>query len=183
VAFPQESLAQGEEVKLHLHPHGIVLFFPIFWLVVAAAAVAVSFFVLSWSGIPLIIAGAAALIFVLWRTFIPWISWKSTHYVITTRQVLFRTGVLSREERGISLNKINDVKSTQSLFERILGAGTLTVESAGEHGQTILRYIPNVIHVKNTLQHLVEEDHDSKSLDENELREALREHREAGGSV
>ena len=37
VAFPDESLSQGEEVKLHLHPHWIVMIAPAFWTLVAIA--------------------------------------------------------------------------------------------------------------------------------------------------
>jgi uncharacterized membrane protein YdbT with pleckstrin-like domain len=38
--------------------------------------------------------------------------------------------------REIPLERINDVTFSQSLFERLIGAGDLLVESAGEHGQS-----------------------------------------------
>jgi uncharacterized membrane protein YdbT with pleckstrin-like domain len=185
VAFPDESLSPGEEVKLHLHPHWVVMVFPVFWTIVAAVSVtaAAIFLPVGAGNIALIAVGAGALIVFLWLAFAPFVVWRSTHYVFTTKQVLFRMGVLRREERGIPLTKVNDVKSTQNLFERMLGCGTLTVESAGEHGQSVLKNIPHVVRVMNTLKDLVEQDHDNRSLDEGELRDALREHREAGGSL
>ena len=79
--------------------------------------------------------------------------------------------------------KVNDVKSTQNLFERMIGCGTLVVESAGEHGQSVLEDIPRVVKVMNTLKDLVEADSDNRSLDEGELRAALKEHRESGGTL
>jgi uncharacterized membrane protein YdbT with pleckstrin-like domain len=186
VAFPDESLSPGEEVKLHLHPHWVVMVAPIFWTLIAAAAVvagAIFLPVATGANVALIAIGAVALIVFLWLAFAPFVVWRSTHYVFTTKQVLFREGVLKREERGIPLAKVNDVKSAQNIFERMLGCGTLTVESAGEHGQSVLKNIPRVVRVMNTLKDLVEHDSDKRTLDEGELREALREHREAGGAL
>ena len=186
MAFPDESLAPGEEVKLHLHPHWVVMVPPIFWTVVAVAGVVSGAIFLPKSttgNVALVAIGAVALLLFLWLAFAPFVVWRSTHFVFTTKQVMFRHGVLSREERGIPLNKINDVKATQKLWERMLGCGTLTVESAGEHGQSELDDIPRVVRVMNVLKELVEHDHDKNTLDEDELRNALRENREAGGAV
>jgi uncharacterized membrane protein YdbT with pleckstrin-like domain len=158
---------------------------PAFWLLVSIAAVSAAAIMLPTGAgnLALIAVGAGALILFLWLVFAPFVVWRSTHYVFTTKQVLFREGVLRREERGIPLAKVNDVKATQNLLERLLGCGTLTVESAGEHGQSVLKNIPRVVRVMNTLKDLVEADSDNRSLDEGELRAALREHREAGGNV
>ena len=186
MAFPDESLAQGEEVKLHLHPHWIVMAPPLFWTVVAVAGVVAGaiFLPTSQAGtVGLVAIGAVALVLFVWLAFAPFVVWRSTHYVFTTKQVMFREGVFSREERGIPLNKVNDVKSNQSIFERVIGSGTLTVESAGEHGQSVLDNIPRVIRVMNVLKELVEHDHDRNTLDQDELRAVLKENREAGGGV
>lgn len=185
MAFPDESLSAGEEVKLHLHPHWIVMVVPVFWTVVAALAVVAGAVLLPSPGgnVALVAIGAVAFVLFVWLAFAPFVRWRSTHYVFTNKQVLFRHGVFSREERGIPLNKVNDVKSNQSLLERMLGCGTLTIESAGERGQSELRDIPRVTRVMNTLKELQERDEDKHTLDEDELRAALRENREADGAV
>jgi uncharacterized membrane protein YdbT with pleckstrin-like domain len=185
VAFPDESLSAGEQVKLHLHPHWIVMAVPVFWTVVAAGAVIAGSVLLptGTGNVALVAIGAVAFIIFVWLAFAPFVRWRSTHYVFTNKQVLFRHGVFSREERGIPLNKVNDVRSHQNLFERMLGCGTLTIESAGERGQSELDDIPNVTKVMNTLKELQEQDEDKHTLDEDELRAALRENREAEGHV
>ena len=186
MAFPDESLAQGEEVKLHLHPHWVVMVGPIFWTVLGIAGVIAGAIYLpatTTGNVGLVAIGVVALILFLWLAFAPFVVWRSTHFVFTTKQVMFRIGVFRREERGIPLNKINDVKANQALWERLLGCGTLTVESAGENGQSVLEDLPRVIRVMNVLKELVEHDHDRNTLDEDELRSALRENREAGGHV
>jgi uncharacterized membrane protein YdbT with pleckstrin-like domain len=62
--------------------------------------------------------------------------WATTHFVLTTERLIFRTGVVAKFGREIPLERINDVTFSQSLFERMIGAGDLLLESAGEHGQS-----------------------------------------------
>jgi len=169
VAFPDESLAQGEEVKLHLHPHWIVMLAPLFWTVVAVAGVVAGAIFLptnSTGTVGLVVIGALALVLFLWLAFAPFVVWRSTHFVFTNKQVMFRHGVFAREERGIPLNKVNDVKATQKLWERLIGCGTLTVESAGEHGQIVLTDIPRVEATQGTLYRLVEEEQNRLDQDQ-----------------
>jgi uncharacterized membrane protein YdbT with pleckstrin-like domain len=62
--------------------------------------------------------------------------WTTTHFVLTTERLIFRSGVVAKFGREIPLERINDVTFSQSLFERMIGAGDLLLESAGEHGQS-----------------------------------------------
>jgi uncharacterized membrane protein YdbT with pleckstrin-like domain len=62
--------------------------------------------------------------------------WSTTHFVLTTERLIFRSGVVAKFGREIPLERINDVTFSQSLFERMIGAGDLLLESAGEQGQS-----------------------------------------------
>lgn len=178
MGFPDDSLTSDEHVVLHLHPHWKAMIAPVFWTVIFAAAVAVGWIFLP-SGtaynVLLIVIGAAALGLFLWLAFWPFVVWRSTHYVFTNERVLLREGVFSREQRDIPLTRVNDVSSQQSLLERMLGCGTLTVESAGERGQSVLTDIPKVVQVQKVVYELTEADHDRRTLGDNDLRDALRE--------
>jgi uncharacterized membrane protein YdbT with pleckstrin-like domain len=102
-----------------------------------------------------VIAVAAALIllrFSLW----PYLKWQTTHYVLTTRRVVIRQGVFGRSGRDIPLTRVNDVSFRHSLFERVLRCGTLTIESAGEHGQVVLPEVPQVEAVQREVYKRVE---------------------------
>ena len=69
----------------------------------------------------------------------PWSAgccWSTTHFVLTTERLIFRSGVVGKFGREIPLERINDGTFSQSLFERMIGAGDLLLESAGEHGQS-----------------------------------------------
>ena len=52
---------------------------------------------------------------------------------------------------------------TQTLWDRLVRAGTLTIESAGEQGQEVLVDVPNSAKQQQTLNRLIEEDHDRRA--------------------
>jgi uncharacterized membrane protein YdbT with pleckstrin-like domain len=63
---------------------------------------------------------------------VPVLRWRTTHFVVTTRRVLIREGVLARHGIDIPMSRINSVQFRHTLLERILGCGTLIIESASE---------------------------------------------------
>jgi len=103
------------------------------------------------------------LVLLSFLSFRPWIEWRTTHYVLTTHRVLIRRGVLRHVGRDISYQRINDVAFSQSLWDRIVGAGTLTIESAGEHGQETLTNIPRSDQQQQLLNRLIEQDGDRRA--------------------
>jgi len=66
-----------------------------------------------------------------WR----YVNWSGINFVITTDRLIFRSGVFSKKGIEIPLERINTVFFNTTLFERAVGSGDLTVESAGEGGQ------------------------------------------------
>ena len=64
------------------------------------------------------------------------LSWTRTYFVVTDQRVVYRTGVLSRHGVEIPLDRINNINFHQRMFERIIGAGNLEIQSAGEQGTT-----------------------------------------------
>jgi uncharacterized membrane protein YdbT with pleckstrin-like domain len=86
----------------------------------------------------------------------PFLRWITTHFVVTDRRVLVRTGVLARTGRDVPLSRINDITFSHTFLERLLGCGTLVVESAGERGQVTLSEVPKVEQVQRQLYDLVE---------------------------
>jgi len=166
VAYPDKVLGDDEEVVRHLHPHWLTVFWRIvLFLVLVGAA---SF------GAALVPAGAqqglfrlavvgAAVLLALVLVAVPLLRWRTTHYVITTHRLLFRQGILARHGRDIGLSRITDVSYRQSLWDRIINSGTLTIESAGESGATVLKAIPDSDGVQQLLNHMIEEDADRRA--------------------
>jgi len=88
----------------------------------------------------------------------PLLVWRTTRYELTTKRLRLRMGVVARDGRDIPLSRITDVSFRKTLLDRILGCGTLVVESAGEHGETTLREIPHVERVSAMMFQLVEDE-------------------------
>ena len=166
MAFPEKILADDEQVVEHLHPHWITLVPGVFWFIVicGAAGAGIAFLPDGGSHGPLLIAiVVVAIVLLSWLTGGPVIRWRTSHYVFTSHRVLIRRGVFTHTGRDIALQRINDVAFTQTLWDRIVRAGTLTIESAGEQGQETLVDVPNSAKQQQTLNHLIEEDHDRRA--------------------
>ncbi|MET7395063.1 PH domain-containing protein [Dactylosporangium sp. NPDC005572] len=172
MGFPESVLTKDEQVVLHLHPHWKALVLPVVWFVLAAAAVAAVAIFTSLAGIGILIIAAVALVLVIVVTVWPWIKWRTTHYVFTNERVIMRSGVFSRSGRDIPLGRVNDVSFSHTLFERMLGCGTLTIESAGERGQVQLTDLPQVEKTQSVLYELVDADRQKHTFGDDD-REAL----------
>ena len=160
--YPDRILVDDEEVVEHLHPHWITLLPAALWFMLvcllAGAGVAALPSGATTRAAALIAGIVVAVLLLVWLSLAPWIRWRSTHYIFTTRRVLIRRGALRHLGRDIPLHRINDVGFEQSLFDRIVHAGTLTIESAGERGQVVLRDVPHVEAVQRDIYRLVEDE-------------------------
>jgi uncharacterized membrane protein YdbT with pleckstrin-like domain len=155
------GLAGGEQPVLVLHPHWKVLVGPILLAVVVVAALLVVEVIIPAGHDAaverLAVAIAAILVLMLWLM-VPILRWRTTVYELTTRRMRMRSGIVARQGRDIPLTRVTDVSFSKSLSDRLLGAGRLVVESAGEHGQVTLRDIPDVERVQAILFQLVEDE-------------------------
>jgi uncharacterized membrane protein YdbT with pleckstrin-like domain len=134
--YPRHLLNEGETVALDLHPHWwyfskhILTGIPLFLALIGVFAL---------SGSVQTVAGWAwailAVIWVVWLL-IKYFQWQYTHFVVTDDRVIFRTGTLSKHGVEIPLERINNINFDQSVFERLIGAGDLNIESAGREGQS-----------------------------------------------
>jgi uncharacterized membrane protein YdbT with pleckstrin-like domain len=166
VPYPDRLLGDDEEVVRHLHPHWLTLFRPVVWLLVIVGAASFGLAAIpagTEQGLLRLLVLVVALVLLLVFVLVPVLRWRTTHYVITTHRLLFREGIMSRRGRDIGLSRITDVSYRQTLWERIINSGTLTIESAGEGGATVLRRIPDSEAVQQLLNHMVEEDADRRA--------------------
>jgi uncharacterized membrane protein YdbT with pleckstrin-like domain len=164
--YPDKLLAEDEEVARHLHPHWLTLFWPVVWFLVIVGGASFGLAVVPagrQQGVVRMVVLAVALVLLLTVVLVPVLRWKTTHYVITTHRLLFREGILSRHGRDIGLSRITDVSYRQSLWDRIINSGTLTIESAGESGATVLKQIPDSEGVQQLLNLMIEEDADRRA--------------------
>jgi len=155
------SLAGDEQPVLLLHPHWKTLIRPILVAVIVVAAALVAEAVIpngSAAAAGRLAVGVVAVLVLMLSLFVPVLRWRTTTYQLTTKRLRTRFGIITRRGRDIPLTRVNDVSFEKGVLDRLLGAGRLVVESAGEHGQIVLRDIPHVEYVQSTLFRLVEDE-------------------------
>jgi uncharacterized membrane protein YdbT with pleckstrin-like domain len=170
VAYPEKVLADDERVVEHLHPHWITLVPATLWFIGVGALAGFGLSEIydrmdagTGRSVLAIVLIVVAVILLCWLTFAPWVRWRTTHYVFTTHRMLIRRGVFTHTGRDISLQRISDVGFSQTLWDRLVRAGTLTIESASEHGQETLTDVPNSEAMQQRLNRLIEEDSDRRA--------------------
>ena len=89
---------------------------------------------------------------------VPYLRWRTTHYVITTHRVMVRRGILTKNGKDITLSKITDVSFQQTLLDRIIRSGSLHIESAGDSPDENLTNIPRSNEVQQLINRLIDED-------------------------
>jgi uncharacterized membrane protein YdbT with pleckstrin-like domain len=58
-------------------------------------------------------------------------------------KVRYETGMFSRSTRTMELSKVQDVRVDQNLYQRLLGIGDISIETAGETGGLTMRNVDN----------------------------------------
>ena len=161
MGFPENVLAKGERVERSLHPHWLTVVIPtLFGLVLAALCVAVAVVTPddeTGNRIQLV-ALIVLLLIAIPLVVVPYLRWRTTHYVITTHRVMVRRGILTKNGKDITLSKITDVSFQQTLVDRIIGAGSLHIESAGDSPDEDFSYLPRSNEVQQLINRLIDED-------------------------
>ncbi|MEX0846186.1 MAG: PH domain-containing protein [Ilumatobacteraceae bacterium] len=138
MTFAQKNLNANETIAVDLHPHWWYFASPVFAL---AVSIVLGIVVLAngadgWAGdtakVILVVALGVSAVWLGAR----YIKWMNTHFVITSHRIIYRSGVVAKKGVEIPLERVNNVNFGQSVFERIVGAGDLLIESGGEDGQS-----------------------------------------------
>ncbi len=139
MSWPEDALSDDEVIITSFRPHWKLLFIPFVWLVLIVVVFGVATgFVLDLWWVWLLLAIAAAGYLVVR----PLVNWWYTRYVLTTERLITRVGLIAQSGIEIPLERITNVNFSQSVFERLLGAGDLLIESAGTSGQSEFSDIP-----------------------------------------
>jgi uncharacterized membrane protein YdbT with pleckstrin-like domain len=97
----------------------------------------------------IVLAGAG---FLAWKTG----GWWITRYVITDERVMLIEGLISRRVRAVPLSKVTHTDYRRTLSGRLLGYGTISLDSAGTHdGLRELTSIPKPDQVYRLVMSLV----------------------------
>jgi len=147
--FPRRLLIADEDLILDLRPHPVALAVPAIATVVGLVAAwwlsANTDFVSDWLWWGLFLVGF--IVFPLPRL----VSWLTSNFAVTSERVIHRQGLFAKRSMEIPLEAINDVRFEQGIFDRMVGAGTLVIQSASEAGRQVFDDIRHPEDVQKTI--------------------------------
>ena len=157
MGFSMKHFSHDEVLVLDLHPHWWRFVKPVVVIIATLAALANTHHIPNdfLKDLALIIAQVLAVLAGL-NLALQSLKWYRTHFVLTSQRVIFQSGVVARKRVEISLHKINVVNFHQSVFERLINAGDIVIETGAEEGvetfidvrdpQNVQAYIHQWIH-------------------------------------
>jgi membrane protein YdbS with pleckstrin-like domain len=145
--FPRRLLIANEELILDLRPHPVALALP---AIATVVGLAVTLWLSSKTGLDLLwwalfLVGFVA--FPLRKL----VSWLTSNFAVTNERVIHRQGLIAKRSMEIPLEAINDVRFEQGIFDRMVGAGTLVIQSASEAGRQVFDDIRHPEDVQKTI--------------------------------
>jgi len=77
--------------------------------------------------------------------------WSNREYIVTNRRVVQISGVFSKDVVDSSLEKVNDVKMSQSFFGRLFDYGDVEILTASEIGVNLFKRIGDPVKFKTAM--------------------------------
>ena len=151
--YIQDLLGENERILLVTRQHWFVLFSNILLeillivLIIAGVTVAQIFFPL----VPLVSFGYILVLVPLAGMIRDILVWSNRQYIVTNRRVIQVTGVLSKEVLDTSLEKVTDVKMSQSFFGRLFNYGDIEILTASELGVNFFKSISDPVGFKTAM--------------------------------
>lgn len=178
---PDIELMPNEKMILASNPHWFY-----FWKQVLAGVGVFGLLLLLWTvdvdWINSILGWATLVAFIVLIVDVAFefIQWQTTRFAVTSERVAYQSGIIRRRGVSIPLNRVNNVNFDQSMIARLLNNGVVTIESAGETGDSVFENIPNPEEVRTLIFAQVEADEQRDSdRDAAALAKAMREQGEA----
>ena len=148
--YLENLLGENERVVLETHQHWFVLFNKIF-LEIILVAIIVAAVIVGQMFSPLAVYGLILVLVPLVGLVRDVMVWQNNAYIVTNRRVIQISGVFSKEVVDSSLEKVNDVKLSQSFFGRMFNFGDIEILTASEIGVNKLHTIAGPVKFKTEM--------------------------------
>ncbi len=90
--------------------------------------------------------------------------WNNRKYIVTNRRVIQIAGVFNKNVTDSSLDKVNDVKMSQSFWGRIFDFGDIEILTASEIGVNLFKTIGQPIRFKTAMLNAKEQVESGRSM-------------------
>jgi uncharacterized membrane protein YdbT with pleckstrin-like domain len=148
--YIQNMLGENERIILVTRQHGFVLFSAIL------AEITITLILIAIVSAATIYFPPAAFGFVL--VLLPLVSmlrdiliWNNHEYIVTNRRVIQISGIFNKNVVDSSLEKVNDVKMSQTFFGRLFDYGDIEILTASEIGVNLFKRIGDPVKFKTAM--------------------------------
>ncbi len=143
-------LGENEQILFETHQHWFVLFGKIFLEILLIALIVAGSLIMS-AMYPVAIYGLVLVLVPLIGMLNDIMVWRNKAYIVTNRRVIQISGVFNKDVVDSSLEKVNDVKMSQSFFGRMFGYGDIEILTASELGVNLFHEIADPIDFKTAM--------------------------------
>jgi uncharacterized membrane protein YdbT with pleckstrin-like domain len=151
-SYLNSLLGDKEKILLVTHQHWFVLMSRILVelafiiLLTIGITVAMLSFQAAWAGFLYLL-----LLIPAFFIFMKILFWRNQQFIVTNHRVIHINGVINKNVIDSSLEKVNDVKLTQSYLGRIFNYGDIEILTASELGVNLLKRINEPIKYKTAM--------------------------------
>ena len=148
--YLQGLLGENEQIILATHQHWFVLFGKIFLelllivIIIVAVLSTYTIYPFAFYGIFLVIVPMLGMLNDI-------LVWRNKAYIVTNRRVIQISGVFNKDVVDSSLEKVNDVKMSQSFLGRVFGYGDIEILTASELGVNLFHEINEPVEFKQAM--------------------------------
>jgi uncharacterized membrane protein YdbT with pleckstrin-like domain len=153
--YLENLLGEGERILLAARQHWfilassilfeiIILLFVFGGTIIAATFAPDQVLLISIVGFVLLLIPLASMIHDI-------LVWSTHQYIVTNWRVVQVSGIINKNVIDSSLEKVNDVKMTQSFFGRIFDYGDVEILTASELGVNAFKRIADPVHFKTAM--------------------------------
>jgi uncharacterized membrane protein YdbT with pleckstrin-like domain len=145
--YIRDLIGENERILLVTRQHRFVLFSTIFAELVLILLIVVGVTLLT-AAYPMAFYGYLLVLLPLVTMIRDILIWFNRQYIVTNRRVIQVAGVLRKDVVDSSLEKVNDVKMSQSFFGRLFDYGDIEILTASELGMNLFKSIGDPIGFK-----------------------------------
>ena len=148
--YINSMLGETERIILVTRQHGFVLFSSIAAEIVVTLIVFTAVTVMTFTN-P--VAAFGYLLALIPLAIMAWdiMTWNNHQYVVTNRRVIQIAGIFNKDVIDSSLEKVTDIKMTQSFFGRLFDFGDVEILTASEIGVNLFKRIGDPIKFKTAM--------------------------------
>jgi uncharacterized membrane protein YdbT with pleckstrin-like domain len=149
-SYLETLLGESEKIVLETHQHWFVLFGRIFLEIVLILVLGGALLV-AYTYYPAAVYGWILFLVPLAGMLNDFLVWRNKAYIVTNRRVIQVSGVFNKNVIDSSLEKVNDVKMSQSFLGRFFGYGDIEILTASELGVNLFHQIAEPVEFKTAM--------------------------------